>query len=488
MVGNHPPTRLVHPSADLGLFSSFGSSRQRPLVGEDHASITQKYAAMQENFERFYARVTEGQLLAALGGLTSQRSFMDQALGRVRDQANFSTMFANLLHGAHTYHSIGVVHLPWLTLFLDHFVSQPIPENLEAIASAKDTIAPLDRIIGADRQFYDRVRGGVRPGTINGQSVCVGDLEVTFLGDDKLAEPRMISPESSSIQVDGRTFYNGLPGDRSRYPTVLLPEGSSVTVSIKNTSSDKLYGVMPTFNGLPIDIESLGFVFPDFKHSNFPVYHVQPQLRYVKPGETLTFDHVSVGRFVLSASSRDSTYPMDIGGDDLVELAHLYKPTFMGLMSDTDRTSLEGYPQPAQDIILFKSLMGSLHSFLYSLLGAKKAKISIGNPVVADSLKSSELPNPFLGSLGLAVLQASQPPVKANHDFQVLDSYMLGGGSGGITRGIGGGDSMGVAGLANLNLGSDRAGTRRDFWETLQYDTMIHEFKGYAPINVLALK
>lgn len=65
----------------------------------------------------------------------------------------------------------------------------------------------------------------------------------------------------------------------------------------------------------------------------------------------------------------------------------------------------------------------------------------IENFVIADSKASSQLDNPFLGSIGIAILEVSPPPVIAQHDysFRGYDSDILRNEiTYGTTRGMGG--------------------------------------------------
>ena len=91
----------------------------------------------------------------------------------------------------------------------------------------------------------------------------------------------------------------------------------------------------------------------------------------------------------------------------------------------------------------------------------------------------SELDNPYLGSLGFAIVELTKPPVKAEHvtsfySFEKTRSAVMMGGT------------KGVAGLAQVGGGLDHITEKSDMFYNWRCDDFLHSFVGYVPINLMS--
>ena len=461
--------------------------RPTQLTRLNVSAAEQRFLAMRKNIEAFYAIATEGQLLAQIISLTSQKSFIDQTLQGVRQDTGFKNTLAEMLHGSHTAYSSWSVHLPWLSIFIDHLTKTPIPQNLAAIANAQASLGALGDILTSDREFYNAGLRAARVADIAGDSLQVGGLELKVFaggeGAEMIVKPQKVSHGSATVEVGGRVFYNGLPADRQLYPTFLVPEGHKVSLRVKNTTGG-LLAVMPTINGIPLRTEQINLWYGGFETTSLPVTLIKPEIKYLKPGQEADFNGFYAGRIGMCMK------PKEISGNiysERSELASLLGRVFAGSLTDDDKKLLAGANSDFAHATLAESRLAFTHGFLKELGQAKQAGIYVSKPEIADSKASSQLDNPFLGSLGVIILEVLPPPVKDVHTYSHNAIHAQGGsnkylGVDGQTR------SMGSAGLAHIGGGPDDAAERPDFLENFRHGHNIHKFIGYAPSNLMSLR
>ncbi len=447
---------------------------------------SRRYQGFSNNFGAFYGTVNEGKLLDAILHLTDSESFLSMTLAGVQRNAGFRNMMADLLHAEHTsYHSISG-GLGWYGFYASWFTATPIPKNIKQIEKGRKSLELLAAIGADENSFYDQVRKGVYAAEMSEDTLKAGEIQISVsavveVGHQKL-QPQMVTPGSREILIGDQVYYNGLPGDRARYPTYALPEGSRLRVEIKNTSRDKVYLVAPTINGIPFHVERAVLDYESLTESALPVVTVEHAKKYLKPGETLVLDHFQVDKIYIARDAVSSSYASSISDTGsqgaLEELTFIAEGLIRERFSPQDLASLEALPEPLKRQILFESGYGYLKEWLGGLQQAKKTEIYMRRPVLAGSMDSSDLDNPFLGSLGLSVIQVSRPPVVARHESSWESSSPLFMG-GGVTRG------GGIAGLGSVGGGFDLAAVRADPFN-FQYDSAIHKFVGYYPINLMS--
>ncbi len=132
--------------------------------------------------------------------------------------------------------------------------------------------------------------------------------------------------------------------------------------------------------------------------------------------------------------------------------------------------------------IVAQSRVNFTRSFLDKLRQARQANIYLLRPEIADAVASSQLDNPYLGSIGITLVEASRPPVNARHNYSFgreTDVFTMGMKGGGM-RGIGG------AGLAHIGGGSDYAAAHTSSFDTYKFDDWIHKVVGYYPVNLMS--
>ncbi|MBI2660677.1 hypothetical protein HYX09_00235, partial [Candidatus Woesearchaeota archaeon] len=354
--------------------------------------------------------------------------------------------------------------------------------------AARASLGPLTDIVANHREFYDGVLHGVRIPKITGETsfsgVDIYGLEFTLFADDRPVEPRLISSDSSTVQVVDHVYYNGLPADRSRYLTLMVGEGSRLALRIKNTSQDRLYAVVPTINGIPFRVKSLQLWYGGFEKGVLPVTGIAPDVTYLKPGQ----EHDYNGFFCNSIKIARGPDPMshyncidDFGtSEELFALSFMFSQIFRRNMTEKDIALLEKLDNPeiAQKV-MYESRLHAVRQFLKFLDQATETDIYVARPVPADSKASSELDNPYLGSIGIAVVEVSPPPVEARHEISYGGHY---------NQSKGGEAAMGVGGLAEIAGRRARAADKVDFWDSMRHDAMIHKFAGYVPVNLMSLR
>ncbi|MFH1722594.1 MAG: hypothetical protein ABH950_08340 [Candidatus Altiarchaeota archaeon] len=230
------PNLLITPGSEkLGKL-------QPKLNPQRREKAERRFKRMRRHFDRLFDRVTQNQFLRGVLELTSKRSFMDQTLNRAAREAGFRNNMAEFLHGTHTGCTLISHTLPYVGIFIDHFTRTPIPENLQAIETARKSVGPLADIAKDHQEFYDEVRRGVRTPEIVGNTLKIEGLEIRVEGNGKTATPQLISSDATTIEVNGRLAYNGLPPDREQYPTYVMPEGTKLSMKI-NIPTAELWGI-----------------------------------------------------------------------------------------------------------------------------------------------------------------------------------------------------------------------------------------------------
>ncbi len=460
---------------------SIGSNS--PMTRTDLGEAQKRFLAMRENLESFYNILSEGVLLSTILELTSNTSFMEQALGRTTRDAKQRNSLAEFLHGSHTSAASVVSVLPWASILIDYFTRTPIPENITAVREANDSLYELSQIVANDRQFYDSFRAGVKLPVVTASSAVgilgIDGLTFTIYGDDKPITPSIIHSEASTIRVGDKVYYNGLPADRAGFPTAMLEEGAQLALTVKN-SSNRRYMVVPTINGLPFNVDSIGFLYAGFETSQFPVASLKARATYLKPEEEKTFDMFNVQRTGFVRKADDFVY--DISAEFIVELSFLLGRAFDNGLTEEQKFMIAECENDLTQQIIYESRFHAVKALEHSLRQPRQSSIYVSRPTIADGKASSELDNPFLGSLGLLVVEVSRPPVKDTHSYSYLEmggvtNRML---SLGATRGVGG------AGLANIIGGADVAAERE--YGDFQYSDAIHSFAGFVPINLMSLQ
>lgn len=480
-----PTPRMGRVVVPDGKSISICGGEPTDLTAERLAEVALRHQRFAGNFSKFYAAVVDGVLLNQILRLTSQTSYMADMLNGVQSDASISNIFTQLLHTEHTFSVHEAHYLPMVSIFFDYFSSTPIPENIAAVKDGNASLAALAVLAEKSREFYDRVLKGVAmPRMSDSAAFGYDGLEFTVFGDDMPVTPKIISAKASTITLDGQVYYNGLPHDRQRYPTFLMPERTNLVLRVRNTTKDKLYAVVPTVNGIPLRTERVVLDYNGFARSSLPVMQVEPHLQYVKPGEEFDFAgffcnavKISPHRGISIASCLGDFGSVDEHTAELSFIvSHLFEKAISPEMAATLATCSD---QGVIERIRYESRVSAVKQFLKYLGQAKTADIHLINPVVADGKASSELDNPFLGSIGIAIVEVTAPPVKDEHVHieiyhSTRDVMMKGTGS---------------AGLANISGGFDRTARRLDFWnDTFRYHEMIHTFKGYMPLNLMALR
>jgi len=463
----------------------------QPLTKEDLDAYVAEFEAKQRNLETFHAMVSEGLTLSRVGGLTSYTDFMAQSLGSLQKEATWRNKFTELLHSHDTKINTTAMFLPWASVFMDYFSRTPIPQNIAAIENGNRSLKALAGIVESDEDFYENMQEGVKVAELSdGASFKmpgIDDLVFTIMGGDRAMVPQQVSAESSTIEVDGRVFYNGLPGDRARFPSILYPEGAQVALQVRNESENKVYLVMPTINGIPFKIDQLGFKYDKFAGSALPVDFIKPVLSYIKPNESEDFDQFFVNRSEIIRDGMSDTFMNEIDREKEIELAYILGRIFDSNMSPETGSLLAGCSNSyVKDKILLESRLRHVSELQKHLNEARSSEIYMSRPEMADGKASSELDNPFLGSIGIMVMEVTAPPVESRHEFG--STYLLGGGDRYLTMGGGMKGSIGSAGLGHISVGRDRAAEKIDFWSQYKFDDAIHRFKGYMPLNILSLR
>jgi hypothetical protein len=481
---------IGNPLLPDGKTLGYGHQKGTPLTDELLGELSARFEAVRGNIETFYHGVIEGEFLARMLEITSSKSFMAQALSKVKSRARSSNSWTELLHGSDTKHHMVSQYLPWTGILFDFFSSTPIPENQEAIGRGNASLDLLKDIADNDRDFYDSTLRGVRVPKLGSEApftiTSAPGLEFVVMANNQPIRPEIVSPDWSTISVGDRTLYNGLPKDRGKFPTMLLEEGAQVGVKVSNTSNDRLYLVVPTINGIPMHLDDVILNYRGFENTPLPLTKIFPLMTYIKPGEEKTFDRLHVNRIGISSNDvTEYASSDDIHSPDSEEFAYILGRLFEQNISDENRRLLEKCKDPhLQRLILHGSLMGSSGDFLKYLNQAKASDIFISKPVVADDKLSSELDNPMLGTLGFSVVAVTPAPVEAKHDYRLefRGASQFGGSP------MKGGGTMGLGGLATIAGGADTAAKRTDFWDTYRHHDMIHRFAGYVPLNLMSLK
>jgi hypothetical protein len=460
--------------------------RVKPFSDADLAQLRNRFAQERPNFETFLGTIEEGALLARLLSLTSSRSFLDQTLERVKKDAQFSNMFANLLHGHDTFYTLYSTHLPWVSIYISEFLSRPIAANLEQINEARASMSPLADLAVSHREIYDGLMRGVITPDINPDgSLTAKSLSIQILNNGEPVGAQTVPSSSSTINVGDAVYYNGLPGDRAKYPTCLLPEGSQIGVKLKNTGNDVLM-LMPTINGIPFQIEYVNFDPDGFDKSAFPVKKLEGHRTYLKPGEEVEIKMARCNRMLISDGIL-STYDGIEQGFDMAQILRfvsLSEGTFLRQLDESGRTNLKRIEEDSlRQNILTTSVQAFLVSRLKKLKNPIAAPIFMSKPEIADGKRSSELANPMLGSIGINIVRVDPPVEKARHDVNFGSLEVLRGGAknfGNVTRGLG------AAGLGHISAGADISAQALD--RNWSHDSGIHRFVGFVPINLMSLR
>ncbi|MFH1720984.1 MAG: hypothetical protein ABH950_00110, partial [Candidatus Altiarchaeota archaeon] len=166
------------------------------------------------------------------------------------------------------------------------------------------------------------------------------------------------------------------------------------------------------------------------------------------------------------------------------EIVDLLEERFSAGLTKTDKAQLRAITNRGfRQHVLAESKREFVKWFLGLVHKPKEAEMILAKPTISDGKASSDLDNPFLGSLGITVIEVSQPPVKAQHtETSVYETSAV------VFRGGGGQKGMAGAGLANVSAGRDTVATHTDVWsQNLRHMDLIHTFKGYVPINLMSV-
>jgi hypothetical protein len=462
----------------------------RTLDTESLAAETSRFEALRDGIERFYAIAMEGQLLAQILDATQNRSFLDYTLERARQHAKFSNWMSGLMSNAdtHWHHLSG--DLGMITLVADIFTKSPIPQNITANLRATGSVADLEDITEQTRAMYESAMKGVRVLKPSGSAMQiegVEGIEFRLFADDVPQQTQFLDPDSSTVEAGDRVFYNGLPADRAKFPTLVLPTGSQISFRATNTSKNKVYLVVPTINGIPLHTKEIQMGFDGLSRSATPIVSLEPQQTYVKPGQERDYDGFQVDSTKIVQgnglhSSKIFGYSRSSVDHDAALMAYAMAriheqnltPEEVSLLASMENDHL-------RERILMHSRVESAYEFAQFVDQPRRTNLYLTAPTIADDMASSNLDNPFLGSLGLVVFEVTRPPVRARHTTD------FGGGSQMYAmRSAGGSKGIGGAGLAGIGGGADMGATRADWWESHSHGDWNHKFVGYFPVNVLS--
>jgi hypothetical protein len=469
------PGRIVVPDGHaLGYFN-----KATPAEVKDLPTLNEDFLRRANHFGNFFEIANSGQLLNRLLMLANSRSFIDQAMRAVADDAIFKNGMVELFEGHHTNWRSMSLYLSWASIYIDTFTSTPIPENLQLIAEGRDS---LREVAENHRNLYDYCQRGVIKGKISQESVLAAGVKVTLLVDGQPIAPQMISDTSSTIIEGDNVYYNGLPGDRARFPTFVVPEGSRISLKFENTTDQPL-SIVPTINGIPLAIDHLYFSLKGFERSSFPILEVDPHSFTINPGESETIlsfrcNNSAIVKERKKFAGRSSSDNIE-HGPDLMLLAPLVRRILDRSITAGEAKILDQLDEAFRDQILIESAVSFAKDFLSDLAKARKTDIFVRAPIIADGIKSSELSNPLVGSIGVSVIRLETPPVKAQHGWNSSassESYSMGSD---IVRG------MGSSGLASIGGGSDMHSNRMAS-SLLSGIDKVHRYVGYAPINLMS--
>ncbi|MFH1134049.1 MAG: hypothetical protein V1735_06165 [Nanoarchaeota archaeon] len=473
-------SNLVLPTqATLGY--GFHPNGIAQLTDDQTASISQEFEGTRQQLEWFHLITRERRLLDQFLMLSNNVSYLDQTLARARDEASFCNMLTGLLHSEHTHSQW--YNIPQLGIFIDTFTSTPIPENVAAIEQGQASVGILEGLIAGQSDFYEKIRKGVLIPAIEGHTINASGLEITVLSDGQPVIPQMVTVDSSVVEVGGKRYYNGLPHDRGKFPTALLKEGSQLGLKIKNTSDD-VYLAIPLVNGMPMLCDQIVLYYRGFATQSLPIVSVLPANVYLGSGDEHSFDRFSVNTVRFSRDEKDRGYCIfDVNNDmpSLTYLAYHLRRLFETTLGEHDRYILSGIEDPhLKEAVLFESAMRFTRTLIEYLSNPEKDQahatdIVLRKPVLAE--RSDELQNPMLGTIGVAVIKATRPPVKDIHTHQYVGSNPL---FYAPTRSIG----MGAAGAAQVGGTLDRLEQKvpRDW----HHNDWIHKVVGYVPINLMS--
>jgi hypothetical protein len=214
--------------------------------------------------------------------------------------------------------------------------------------------------------------------------------------------------------------------------------------------------------------------------SSFPFLGAAPQTEYIEPGMTAEFKGLYVNTIKLM---NQNIYPTEITREDLAELSFLYAGIYEQSLTEEERSLIAKLGSSELiSLAMYRTRSHHMEQFVTELKDAKQTEIKLSAPpVMGDLISSSQLGNPFLGSIGIAAFALSQPPVDAQHtsSYHSGNSLMYG-----LTRG----DSIGHTGLARIGGGHDHAAAKTGPMSQFHWNKYIHTFAGYAPINLLSLE
>jgi hypothetical protein len=483
-----PREYLIKPSRNA--FDAFSFSWRSPegILAEAKlpqlSQLSQLFEAERENFLKFIKTVGDGLLLQKVLSLANDHSFLDGALGRLRETSKYGNMLEDLLRGHHMSWSSYCVHLPSATIFYEALASIPIEDNQFQIHRANNSLQQIDNLVG-NADLLKLVGNGLTEATISETgTVLAHGLEISLQMGSEVVPAQKISPNKSTIDLHDRTFYNGLPGDRARFPTFVVPEGTAIKFTVKNTSKST-FMILPTINGIPTHIERLVLDATGFNRSSLPVAAIGPHIYHFQPGHTESFSGFQVDQLKLGPGPKTELYSdIDQSLPSLLMLAPYVRELCHEALSDGYKEILASCPTALQEQLRLAHQLRFLGDFLSGLREARKTEIRVSRPVIADGLASSELSNPMLGTLGLAVIELRPLPVQPEPEtsssgtscFPWDDSLKSG-----ASRTFGG------AGLAIVTGGSDiRA--RAASPNFLTTDNATYHFVGYIPMNLMSAK
>lgn len=470
---------------------------QRTTFAEKPKYVTQggvtdaiaEFTGLKRGLEAFYRTVAQGSLTVGLLQATQSRSFLEAALRNVGRQASFANMLSEILSNKHTSYISMRSSIGWLTIISEMFTQIPIPTNIDANKGAKESVDSLENLMKNGSALYDASHQAVKVLKPHDDKLVIAEqpgLEFSIQVNGQSIPARFLESNGETLCVDDLIFNNGLPQDRAKYPSIVLPSGNHISYRVKNTSTDKIYLVVPTINGIPIQTKYVKFALNGFSTNYLPISEIEPHMTYLKPGETREFSQFQVDETKIVKQYGGHGWEL-FGFCSSSDLEHRTMAFALGeihdtMMSSEQREYLDSIMDPhLRAMMELESKLQFTKQFADYLRNATSTVMQLTRPTMAADASSSELNNPMLGSLGVAVFEVSAPPIKARHDFIIArqtmgtDTLMMS-----PTRGVG------DAGLAGITGDYGRTAQKLDPFDHFQYDTMNHRFIGYFPVNVVS--
>lgn len=482
--------RRAIPRADAWLselqICPTSSDRPPALSGEKLPALAKALAAQVGNFDRFVQSCENGTILQQVLALTDERNFLRSALTAGLRDATLRNKLVEILHGSKAVREWEYV--PLLGILLEHYTRVPNEANRAHLAAAQDTLTDLGSLIARIHnfaQFANRAMGLNTPTQIQGNDVVSHGIKIGATANGAKVTPQALDPNTTVVGIGGQNFYNGLPGDRGRFPSLPIPSGSTLGLTFTNTT-DRVLMVIPTVNGIPLRAERILLGVPGFESSDLPLLEIKPHRVYIEPGETFDCAEFACGRIQLTdqAAIRDYYSTLDFGNPSV--LLPLIGPAFMRNLPPVHRELLAADKSPEERAYLNAAVHQAKERYVERLLrmlnqgfaGSWRCDVVVGKPVIADSADSDSLSNPMLGTIGCAVFEVRPPERRPNFSTPVFNdlSFAYRGGAP-ATRGLGG------VGLAPIGGSSAFSGAALDSWN---HPDGIHKFMGYVTLNLLA--